>query len=186
MPFFFLFLAVALLAIGVRGQASAAGSLLASEFTGPNSFIQWFLAVMILGLVGYYKPVRPFADALLGLVIVVMILARGNPNSAGGGLFAQLESAFQTATPTPANSTTGATGATAAGAPSGSFLGNLFTNPAAPSACPSGEAGLSDPIGTIGCIVGEAIGGNATSQGNSAGNAIGAAAGAFAATPVPF
>lgn len=101
MPFVFLALGILAVVIGARGQASTANALLQSEFTGKNSFIQWFLAIVILGAIGYYKPVRPVADAMLGLVIVALILSKGNPNSATGGFFANLESAFQTAQPTP-------------------------------------------------------------------------------------
>lgn len=107
MPFVFAFFAIALLAIGVRGQANNASKLLADEFTGSNSFIQWFLAIMILGLLGYYKPIRAVADAMLGLVIVAIVLVKANPNAAGGGFFAQLEAAFQNTTALPNNPVAG-------------------------------------------------------------------------------
>lgn len=99
MPFVFAFVGVMLVAIGLRGRASDASALLASEFTGSNSFVRWFLAIMILGLIGYYKPVKPVADAMLGLVIVAIILTKGNPNAPGGGFFAQLNDAFTGAKP---------------------------------------------------------------------------------------
>lgn len=107
MPFVVAFLGIMLLAIGLRGRAGDAGKLLASEFTGPNSFIQWFLAVMILGLLGYFKPVRPFADAMLGLVILAIILTKGNPSNAQGGFFKQLENAFQNTVGLPSKPLTG-------------------------------------------------------------------------------
>lgn len=102
MPFIVLFLAVGFIAIGLRGQAKAAGTLLASEFTGPDSFVQWFLAVMVIGLTGYIPKVKPVSDAMLVLILVVMVIAKGNPKSAGGGLFAKLEEAFQQTKATPA------------------------------------------------------------------------------------
>jgi hypothetical protein len=106
MPFAFLIIGLMLIVIGVRGQTSEAGQLAASEFTGSNSFVQWFLAIMILGTIGYYKPVRPLADGMLGLVIVTMFLAKANPNSANGGFFSAFEKAVQNATPSPAATNT--------------------------------------------------------------------------------
>ena len=138
-PFVLGFIAIAMIAIGIRGQAQAAGTLLASEFTGAGSFIQWFLAIMILGLIGYYKPAKPVADAMLGLVIVAMVLVRGNPNAPGGGFIAQLENAFQTATPTAGTpaSGSGTSGQTGASPSAGSVAGvNPLPVPASYSSFP--------------------------------------------------
>lgn len=127
MPFVIAFIAIVMIAIGVRGHAKDAGDLLQSEFTGPNSFVSWFLAIMILGLVGYYKPVRPVADAMLGLVIVAILLTKANPKAAGGGFFAQLNDAFKSATSAPAqNVTGGSTTTTTTPAPAQGSSGNLL------------------------------------------------------------
>lgn len=96
MPFVLLFIGLVAILVGVRGHGKDAGDLLAKEFTGSNSFIQWFLAIMILGLIGYYKPAKPVADGMIGLLIVAMIISKK-------GLFANLESAFQNAQPIAAN-----------------------------------------------------------------------------------
>jgi hypothetical protein len=112
MPFVLAFIGIIAVVVGVRGQSGAAGKLLASEFTGPNSFIKWFLAIMILGLIGYWDKAKPVSDASLGLLLVVMVLAPRN-GQGGGGIFANLEDAFTNATPItapkPAASQTGAT-----------------------------------------------------------------------------
>jgi len=100
MPFIFLIVGLMLLVIGVRGQSNAAISLLQNEFTGANSFIQWFLAIMILGLVGYYKPIKPLVDGLIGLVILAMILNEQTQNN----IFGALESAFQNTQPSAGTS----------------------------------------------------------------------------------
>jgi hypothetical protein len=100
MPFVFLIVGLMILVIGVRGQSNTAIKLLQSEFTGANSFIQWFLAIMILGLVGYYKPIKPLSDGLIGLVILAMILNEQSQNN----IFGALEQAFQNTTPSaPSN-----------------------------------------------------------------------------------
>ena len=98
MPFVFLIVGVMLITIGARNQSANAIQLLQSEFTGSNSYIQWFIAVMVLGLIGYYKPVKPLADGLIGLVILVMILN----DQTKSNLFGAFETALQNTTPTPA------------------------------------------------------------------------------------
>lgn len=121
MPFVLFFVGLIAITVAVRGHAKDASALLASEFTGSNSFIQWFLAVMILGLVGYYSPVRPATNALLGLVILAMVLQNGK-----NGLFTNLEQAFQGAQAIPStNSQSGS--ATAATSPTTSSLGASST-----------------------------------------------------------
>lgn len=102
MPFVLAFIGIIAVVIGVRGQSSAAGKLLASEFTGKQSFIPWFLAVMLLGLIGYWDKAKPVSDASLGLLIVVLVLAPRN-GQGGGGLFTSLEDAFLNATPITAD-----------------------------------------------------------------------------------
>lgn len=103
MPFIFAFLGILLVVIGARGQAAAAGQLLASEFTGPNSFATWFLAIMLLGFAGYWRPARPLANGMLGLVMLGLILAYG---SGSKGFFANLEEAFTNTKATPSNKVT--------------------------------------------------------------------------------
>lgn len=136
MPVAVLAVGLLILVLGVRGQSNAAGQLLASEFTGKNSYIQWFLAVMILGVAGYYKPVRPVADGMLGLVVVAIIIAKGNPKNSGGGLFYQLEQAFQNTTATPVNAVT----------PGEAAVQNLFTQaPTTQSTTMSGVTAFATP-----------------------------------------
>jgi len=139
MPFIFLIVGLMLLVIGVRGQSNTAITLLQNEFTGANSFIQWFLAIMILGLVGYYKPIKPLADGLIGLVILAMILNEQTQNN----IFGALESAFQNTQPSAGTSDPFAptsqnaqqfqqiSGQTQAGVNTGSMFN---TNPLNPSA----------------------------------------------------
>lgn len=112
----FLFIGIAAIAIGVRGQAPAAGKLLASEFTGPASFMEWLAAILILGVIGFYKPVRPAANAMLGLVILAIFLRKGV------GFFDQINKALTSATASPRPSQAAAPGG--GGSPSGSGAGD--------------------------------------------------------------
>lgn len=115
MPFVFIFLAIGLIVVGLKGTQSQAFALLKSEFTGSNSFVVWVAAIAILGALAYIKPIRPVAVALMVLVLLVMVLNNK------GGFFSQFNS--QLANPiAPQN-------AGAAGNGSGISLPQLFTAP---------------------------------------------------------
>lgn len=124
MPFVLLLLGLLFLVVAVRGTQTDFFSLVKSEFTGTNNFLVWVLAIVILGMIGYLKPIRPVAHAMIGLVILVMIIANK-------GIFANFNQAIRNPAATPA-ATTG-TGATA---PAGT------TAPAQPAASTSPTGGL--------------------------------------------
>lgn len=109
MPFAFAIIGLMFVVIAVRNQQQNAITLLKSEFTGKNSFIQWFLALGVLGAIGYYKPFKPLANGMLFLIILVMVIANQNKNG-GGGLFAKFEDAVQNATPIAAPSSAATNG----------------------------------------------------------------------------
>jgi len=115
MPFVFLIVGLMLIVIGARNQQGNAVTLLQSEFTGTNSFVEWLIAALIIGGLGYIKPLKPVSDAFLGLMILVMIIA--NQNS--GGLFAQFEAALQNTSPTPDPPSSSATQTSAVGTTAG-------------------------------------------------------------------
>lgn len=90
MAFAFLFAGLLLLVSGVRGTQDDLFKLVRSDFTGPGNFINWAGAVILIGLVGYIRPLRPVSQAFLVLLIVVLLLTKGNPKMPQGGFFAQL------------------------------------------------------------------------------------------------
>lgn len=100
MPFVFAVLGVLFLIVAINGTQATLWSLLKSEFVGTNSFIPWASAIIILGLIGYAKPVKPIADGLIGLILLALILANK------GGFFAQFNNALRNpvAPATPGNS----------------------------------------------------------------------------------
>lgn len=108
MPFVFLGLGIFLLIVALRGQASNMASLLKSEFTGSNGFIPWALALIILGMLGYIKQIKPITQAFMGLVLLVMLISNK-------GFFAQFNAAIKA--PAPVNTNTSST--TSAPSPSG-------------------------------------------------------------------
>lgn len=124
MALVFLLIGVAVVAIGVRGQASQAGALLTSELTGSKSFLPWAGAILILGLIGAYRPARPFANGMLVLVIVAIVLAQGK------GFFGQLQSALANPTAAPSNAVvSGSAAGTAAGSSVGTAVGSGVATP---------------------------------------------------------
>lgn len=74
MPLFLAFLGVAFLVSGIRGTHDQLISLVEGDFTGPNNFFYWILAIVIIGSFGYIDALKPLSDAFLVLVIVVLFL----------------------------------------------------------------------------------------------------------------
>ena len=122
MALVFLLIGVAVVAIGVRGQASQAGALLTSELTGSNSFLPWAGAILILGLIGAYRPARPFANGMLVLVVVSIVLAQGK------GFFGQLQSALANPIAAPSNAVVSGSSSSDGSTPTvASALGSVAT-----------------------------------------------------------
>lgn len=138
MPFAFLIVALFLIVIAVRNQTANAVTLMKSEFTGPHSFIQWFLAISVIGSVGYIKPIKPVADAFLFLILLVMIISDQNKN----GIFAKFQDALQNTQPITNVQTTSAVSSTSSAASAGALgFGNPLTTAGA-IAFPSGQQSL--------------------------------------------
>lgn len=74
MPFVFLIVGVLFLVLARNGTQGDFETLLKSEFSGQHSFFVWASAIVILGLIGFFRPVRPITDAMIGLIILVLIL----------------------------------------------------------------------------------------------------------------
>lgn len=108
MPFVFVVIGILFIVVAVRGTQAQMFALLKSEFVGQKSFIPWAAAIFILGAIGYAKPIRPIADAGIGLIILVMILGTK------GDIFATFNQAL--ANPVSPQTPTTGTGFTPAGA----------------------------------------------------------------------
>lgn len=82
----FLFGAI-FLAAALRGDACGGEqcykvlfATLKDDFTGENNFLFWVMALFIIGMVGYYRPLKPLSNSFTLLVIVVLLLSnRGFP-----------------------------------------------------------------------------------------------------------
>lgn len=103
------------------------GALLTNDFTGPNNFVYWLAAILIIGAIGYIEKLKPLSNAFLVLVVVVLILKRGNPSGVGGGVFSQFTAALQTTTAAQPTTGTGSTTAAGTGPQNpNNLLGNIF------------------------------------------------------------
>ena len=92
MPFALLLFGVVLVVAGVRGKQGDLFTLLKGDFTGPNNFSYWVVAILLLGLLGYVPKLKALANAFMGLLILVLFL---NNSSSGGGFFAKFTAALQ-------------------------------------------------------------------------------------------
>jgi hypothetical protein len=98
MPFALLIIGVFLLVSAVRGTHTQLFQLLQTDFTGQNNFVYWFVAIFIIGSLGYIEKLRPISIGLLTLIVLVLFISKGNPSTTGGGFFSQFTSAIGTGT----------------------------------------------------------------------------------------
>ena len=75
MPLALLVVGILFITAAVRGKQELLFDTLKDDFTGPNNFIYWFIAIFLIGAVGYYKPAKPLSNAFLTLVILVMFIS---------------------------------------------------------------------------------------------------------------
>lgn len=122
MPFALLIVGAFLLIAAARGTTDGPDGLfmlIAGEFTGPASFAYWMVAILLIGALGYFPKAKPVSVAMLGLIIVVLFLSKGDPSKAGGGFFEKFTAGLATTTtakPTAAaNNVSNATAGAAAG-----------------------------------------------------------------------
>ena len=94
MPFVLLFAGILLITVAIRNQQTAFVQLLRGDFSGQGNFMYWVVAVIMIGVIGYIPKAKPVADLFLVLLLIVLVLYRGNPNSATGGVFSQLTKAL--------------------------------------------------------------------------------------------
>ncbi len=72
----------------VETKALGLTSLLKQDFQGKNNFAYWVLSILIIGAIGYIKPLQPVSRAFMLLVIIVLFLSNK-------GVFDQFNTAFQ-------------------------------------------------------------------------------------------
>lgn len=77
MPLALLIIGTMFLVAAIRGkdQVDLLMSTLKDDFTGPNNFISWVIAIWMVTAVGYYKPLKPLSNAFLLLVFLALFLS---------------------------------------------------------------------------------------------------------------
>lgn len=75
MPLVLLFISVVFLTAAIRGTHKLLFDTLKDDFTGPNNFIYWCIALFVISAVGYYKPLKPISNAFMLLVVIVLFLS---------------------------------------------------------------------------------------------------------------
>lgn len=82
MALFILWFGVLFLVATVRGkeQMDKLTGLLRDDFTGPNNFFVWMLAIGGIAAIGYAGQLRKFSNLLLCLVFLVLVLKKKGPN----------------------------------------------------------------------------------------------------------
>lgn len=103
-----IFVGALLLISAVRNQQGSLFSLVKQDLTGTGSFLEWALALLLVGAVGFIPKARPLSIALLALVLLGIVL------KSGGGFFSQLSSAVSGASGQSATSSATATAAATA------------------------------------------------------------------------
>jgi len=84
MPLFFIGTGIVLVFVGLNGNAAKFYGLLVNDFSGPKSFVYWFISILVLGALGYIKGLEQMSKLFLILVIIVLLLDNG-------GFFAQFQ-----------------------------------------------------------------------------------------------
>ena len=92
MPLVLIIIGIVLIIAAARDKASDLFTLVGGEFTGPNNFLQWILAFLLIGALGYIPKLRPLSVAFLTLVIVAIFVRKGS------GFFSNLSTAVNGAT----------------------------------------------------------------------------------------
>ena len=82
-----IFAGVLFLSAAVRDSQADLFGLLKQDLTGSNNFLQWALALILVGALGFIPKLKPFSMALLALILVAIFLRKGT------GFFDQLTAA---------------------------------------------------------------------------------------------
>lgn len=128
MPFALIIVGIFLLVSAARSTQDDLFTLIRGDFTGPNNFFYWAISIMFIGAIGYVPKLRPLSTAFLVLVVIVLVLTKGNPNAPGGGFFQQFTSQLgltQQSSSTKPGSTTPGTPASGSSNPLDAILNNL-------------------------------------------------------------
>lgn len=84
MPFALLVIGLVMTVAAVRKHEGDLYILVKGDFTGPDNFVYWVIAIMVVGAIGYIPRMKPFSHGFLALIIISLLLHRQ-------GFFAQFQ-----------------------------------------------------------------------------------------------
>jgi len=68
---------VLLVSVGIRDKTDEFQAVLADDFGGRDSYVNWMIAVFLIAAIGLYRPLRPVADGFL-ILLVLAAFMQGN------------------------------------------------------------------------------------------------------------
>jgi hypothetical protein len=78
---------ILLVVASVRDKQGDLVNLVQGDLLGEGGFLQWFVALVLLGAIGFIPRLKPFSVALMALVLIAIFLRKGT------GFFDQLQKA---------------------------------------------------------------------------------------------
>lgn len=95
MSFALLIIGITLIVAAVQNTHMDLTHLVAGDFSGPNNFLYWVVALVVLGGIGFIPKLKGVSTSLIVLVMLVLILYRGKPGTAEGGFFQKFVDAIK-------------------------------------------------------------------------------------------
>jgi hypothetical protein len=74
MPILFIAVGVVLVSSGVFGDPVALWGLVKGDFSGPNNFIFWLVAIVLLGALGHIQGFERLSKLFMVLVVLALLL----------------------------------------------------------------------------------------------------------------
>lgn len=88
MPFVFGIAGVLLVVAGVRGTTSQLTALIKADFTGTPNYLEWMVAILIVGAVGYIQQLHTISRLFMTAIVLGLLFSNK-------GFFASLTQGIQ-------------------------------------------------------------------------------------------
>lgn len=75
MPFILIVVGIILLVTAIQGTTGQLASMLSQDVFGAGGYLYWFVAILVIGAVGYVKQLKTLSDMGIFLVVLVLILS---------------------------------------------------------------------------------------------------------------
>lgn len=154
MPFALVIFGLIFIVTGVKGTTKALGRQVVSDFSGPQSFLYWFIAIGAVGALGAVPAFKNFSRAFMTLIIVAMVIRNG-------GVFDKLIEAIKTGPIAPERDA----------ASSGNNLPGTSIPVPSPLAVLNPVGALADIVKGVGATASQSIATSRAQQSNPAANA---------------